>query len=148
MRETRKKLAAAVQASGTTLTGIFGMGLVIAAVVIGEAGDTDRFAGRDRFAAYNGTAPIEVSSGNRTVRLLSRRGNRRLNHAVAHGRRHPGQPHPNWWRSTNGYSARRAGWPLLAGWDGEFRSDRPEVPGPALCRFWAPLAVVRGVRLL
>ena len=34
------------------------------------------------FAAYNGTAPVEVSSGNRTVYRLSLRGNRRLNHAV------------------------------------------------------------------
>jgi transposase len=31
---------------------------------------------------YNGTAPIEVSSGNRTIYRLSRRGNRRLNHAI------------------------------------------------------------------
>ena len=32
---------------------------------------------------YNdGTAPIEVSSGNRKVYRLSRRGNRRLNHAI------------------------------------------------------------------
>jgi transposase len=82
MREARKKLAAAVQASGTTLTAIFGVGPVVAAVVIGEAGDTTRFASRDHFAAYNGTAPVEVSSGNRKVRRLSRRGNRRLNHAV------------------------------------------------------------------
>jgi transposase len=82
MRETKKRLTAAVQESGTTLTEIFGVGPVIAAVVIGEAGDTDRFAGRDRFAPYNGTAPIEVSSGNRKVHRLSRRGNRRLNHAV------------------------------------------------------------------
>ena len=37
---------------------------------------------RDRFASYNGTAPIEVSSGNRKIFRLSRRGNRRLNHAV------------------------------------------------------------------
>ena len=41
-----------------------------------------RFANRDHFAAYNGTAPIEVSSGNRRVYRLSRRGNRRLNHAI------------------------------------------------------------------
>jgi transposase len=82
MREARKKLAAAVQASGTTLTAIFGVGPVVAAVVIGEAGDPARFAGRDHFAAYNGTAPVEVSSGNRKVHRLSRRGNRRLNHAV------------------------------------------------------------------
>jgi transposase len=82
MQQARKKLAAAVQASGTTLTEVFGVGPVIAAIVIGEAGDVTRFAGRDHFAAYNGTAPIEVSSGNRKVHRLSRRGNRRLNHAV------------------------------------------------------------------
>ena len=82
MREARKRLTAAVQASGSTLTEIFGVGPVIAAVVIGEAGDTDRFASRDRFAACNGTAPAGVSSGNRKVHRLSRRGNRRLNHAV------------------------------------------------------------------
>jgi transposase len=71
-----------VQATGTTLTEIFGVGPVIAATVIGETGDVARFASRDRFAAYNGTAPIEVSSGKRTVHRLSRRGNRRVNHAV------------------------------------------------------------------
>ena len=38
--------------------------------------------GRDRFAACNGTAPIEVSSGNRIIYRLSLRGNRRLNHAI------------------------------------------------------------------
>lgn len=37
---------------------------------------------RDQFAAYNGTAPIEVSSGGRKVHRLSRRGNSRLNHAI------------------------------------------------------------------
>jgi transposase len=80
--EAKKKLAAAVRATGTTLTEIFGVGPVIAATVIGEVGDISRFASRDRFAAYNGTAPIEVSSGKRTVHRLSRRGNRRLNHAA------------------------------------------------------------------
>jgi hypothetical protein len=50
-----------------------------------------RFTNRDRFAAYNGTAPIEVSSGKRKVNRLSRRGNRRVNHAI-HRRRHPGPP--------------------------------------------------------
>jgi hypothetical protein len=41
-----------------------------------------RFPGRDHFAAYDGTAPIEVSSGPRKIYRLSRRGNRRLNHAI------------------------------------------------------------------
>ncbi len=82
MRDTSKKLALVVRASGTTLTGIFGVGPVIAATMIGYVADVSRFPSRDNFAAYNGTAPIEVSSGNRKIYRLSRRGNRRLNHAV------------------------------------------------------------------
>jgi hypothetical protein len=80
--ETRKKLAVAVRASGSTVTEVFGVGPFIAATVIGDVRDVSRFASRDRFAAYNGTAPIEVSSGNRKVHRLSLRGNRRLNHAI------------------------------------------------------------------
>ena len=82
IRDTRNKLAATVQASGTTLTGIFGVGPVIAAAVIGDVRDVSRFPGRNHFAAYDGTAPIEVSSGPRKIYRLSRRGNRRLNHAI------------------------------------------------------------------
>ena len=63
LRETKKKLAAAVRASGTTLTEVFGVGPVIAATVIGDVVDVARFPSRDHFAAYNGTAPVEVSSG-------------------------------------------------------------------------------------
>jgi Transposase IS116/IS110/IS902 family len=37
---------------------------------------------RNHFAAYDGTAPIEVSSGPHKICRLSRRGNRRLNHAI------------------------------------------------------------------
>ena len=43
MRETRKKLAAAVAAAGTSLTGLFGVGPVIAAAVIGDVRDVSRF---------------------------------------------------------------------------------------------------------
>jgi len=82
LRETKKKLATAVRASSTSLTEVFGVGPVIAATVTGDVRDASRFRGRDRFAAYNGTAPIEVSSGNRIVHRLSMRGNRRLNHAI------------------------------------------------------------------
>jgi transposase len=58
IRQTRAKLATAVQVTGTSLTGLFGVGPVIAAAVIGDVRDVARFPGRDRFAAYNGTAPI------------------------------------------------------------------------------------------
>jgi transposase len=82
LRETKKKLGVAVRASGTTLTEVFGVGPVVAATVIGDVRDVSRFRSRDRFAAYNGTAPIEVSSGNRVIHRLSLRGNRRLNHTI------------------------------------------------------------------
>jgi transposase len=82
LRDTRKKPAAAVRASGTTLTQVFGVGPVIAGTVIGDVGDVARFPGRDHFASYNGTAPVEVSSGNRKIHRLSLRGNRRINHAI------------------------------------------------------------------
>jgi transposase len=82
MRDAKKKLTVAVAASGTTVTEIFGVGPVVAAIVIGAVRDVSRFPSRDHFAAYNGTAPIEVSSGNRKIYRLSRRGNRRLNHAI------------------------------------------------------------------
>ncbi len=52
------------------------------AMVIGYTGDVYRFATRHRYAAYTGTAPIEISSGSRVIHRLSRRGNRQLNHAM------------------------------------------------------------------
>jgi transposase len=82
LRQTKKKLAAAVRASHTTLTDIFGVGPVVAGTIIGDIGDASRFPGPDHFAAYNGTAPVEVSSGNRKIHRLSLRGNRRINHAI------------------------------------------------------------------
>ena len=82
LRDTNKKLAAAVKASGTSLTGIFGVGPVIAGTVIGDVRQVFRFPSRNHFAACNGTAPVEVSSGGRKACLLSLRGNRRLNHAI------------------------------------------------------------------
>ena len=64
------------------MTEVFGAGPVVAAAVIGDVRDISRFPGPDCFAAYNGTAPAEVSSGNRKVYRLSLRGNRRMNHAI------------------------------------------------------------------
>ena len=82
-REARRRITAAVIASQTTVTEVFGVGAIVAATVIGDVGDMSRFPTRDHFAAYNGTAPIEVSSGGRRkVFRLSRRGNRRMNHAI------------------------------------------------------------------
>ena len=62
IKELRERLAAVVAASGTTTTKIFGVGPVVAAIAVGLTGDVSRFPDKDHFAAYNGTAPIEVSS--------------------------------------------------------------------------------------
>ncbi len=82
LHATRKKLAAAVKTSGTALTQVSGAGPVIAGTIIGDVSDVARFPSRGRFAAYNGTAPAGVSSGNRKTRRLPLRGSRRINHAI------------------------------------------------------------------
>jgi transposase len=81
-KESHRRIRVAVKASGTSVTELYGVGPIIAAQLIGYTGDIGRFANRDVFASYNGTAPIEFSSGGRVVHRLSQRGNRQLNHAV------------------------------------------------------------------
>jgi transposase len=81
LNESHKRLGA-VAASKTSVVDIVGVGPVGAAMIVGYTGDVGRFTDRHHFASYNGTAPIEVSSGGRVVHRLSRRGNRQLNHAM------------------------------------------------------------------
>ena len=82
LREVSKKLTAAVKACATSLTEVFGAGPVSTGTIIGDVRHVWRFPSRHHFAACNGTAPVEVSSGGRKVCRLSLRGNRRLNHAI------------------------------------------------------------------
>ncbi len=82
LAEIKQRLAAVVAASRTTTTKIFGVGPVVAAITVGLTGDVGRFADKDHFAAYNGPAPIEVSSGPKKIYRLSMRGSRQLNHAL------------------------------------------------------------------
>jgi transposase len=82
LKESHKRIKTAVRASGTSLTELYGVGPILACELIGYTGDIRRFTNRDQFASYAGVAPIEFSSGGRTVHRLSRRGNRQLNHAV------------------------------------------------------------------
>ncbi len=82
LAELKERLAAVVAASGTTTTKSFGVGPVVAAITVGLTRDVRRFADKDHFAPYNGSAPIEVSSGPKKIYRLSMRGNRQLNHAL------------------------------------------------------------------
>jgi transposase len=82
LKASHRRIVEAVRASKTTVTQVFGVGPIIACMAIGHSRDIRRFANRDHYAAYNGTAPIEFSSGGRVVHRLSQRGNRQLNHAI------------------------------------------------------------------
>ena len=78
----RARITDAVEASKTSLSDIFGVGPVVAALILGHSGDVRRFATRNHYASYNGTAPLEASSGPKKRHRLNPRGNRQLNHAL------------------------------------------------------------------
>ena len=82
LEAVKAQIRTAVTAADTTVTDIYGVGPVVAAFLVGYSPPIERFDTSDRYAAYNGTAPIEVSSGGKVRHRLSRRGNRTLNHAI------------------------------------------------------------------
>ena len=82
IKANKTLIRSAVATSETTVTDIYGVGSIVAAFLIGYTGDIGRFASANHYASYNGTAPIEVSSGGKKRHRLSLRGNRRLNHAI------------------------------------------------------------------
>ncbi len=77
-----ERIAVEVEASGTTLTEIFGVGPILAAKIVGIVGDVSRFPSKAHFASYAGVAPIEASSGEVVRHRLSLAGNRRLNQVM------------------------------------------------------------------
>ena len=77
-----KELKELVAAAGTSLMDLHGMGPSGAARLIVEVGDITRFATRAHFASWNGTAPIDASSGDQVRHRLSRAGNRQINRVL------------------------------------------------------------------
>ncbi len=82
LKANKVLVSKAVVASNTTVTDVYGVGPIVAAFLIGYTSNVDRFASADHYAAYNGTAPVEYSSGGKKKHRLSMRGNRKLNHAI------------------------------------------------------------------
>ena len=80
--ESKARIGVAVLASKTSVTDVYGVGPIVAAIIVGHTGNVTRFASRDHYASYNGTAPIEASSGPTKRHRLNSRGNRQLNHAM------------------------------------------------------------------
>jgi transposase len=72
-------IKAIVKARGSNLMDLPGVGPIVAARVLADVGDVARFADRNRFASWTGTAPLDASSGEQNRHRLSRAGNRRMN---------------------------------------------------------------------
>ncbi len=71
-----------IDATGSTLRDLHGIGPSGAARLLGDVGDITRFADKGRFASWNGTAPLDASSGEQNRHRLSRAGNRRINRVL------------------------------------------------------------------
>ncbi|MFF0638003.1 IS110 family transposase [Nocardia sp. NPDC004151] len=84
-RKTRaadKELRQLVIERGCTLMDLHRIGPSSAARLLADVGDIRRFRDRDRFASWNGTAPLDASSGNQQRHRLSRAGNRKINRVL------------------------------------------------------------------
>jgi transposase len=77
-----RELRELIDATGSSLLELHGIGPSGAARLLGDVGDITRFADKARFASWNGTAPIDASSGDQNRHRLSRAGNRRINRVL------------------------------------------------------------------
>lgn len=77
-----KEIKQLVIDTGSTLMDLPGIGPSSAARLLIEVGDINRFPDRNHFASWNGTAPLDASSGDQTRHRLSRAGNRQINRAL------------------------------------------------------------------
>ena len=82
LKTLTKELRSAVQARGSHLMDLQGIGPAGAARILADVGDVARFPDRNHFASWTGTAPLDASSGEHIRHRLSRAGNRRLNHVL------------------------------------------------------------------
>jgi transposase len=82
IKKATAELKKMVLARGSHLMEIHGVGAVVAARILADVGDVARFADRNRFASWTGTAPLDASSGEQNRHRLSRAGNRRVNHMI------------------------------------------------------------------
>ncbi|WP_246595036.1 IS110 family transposase [Actinoplanes auranticolor] len=76
------ELTELVKTTGSTLQELTGIGPSGSARLLGDIGDISRFTSRGHFASWNGTAPIDASSGDQNRHRLSRAGNRRINRVL------------------------------------------------------------------
>jgi transposase len=81
-KEADKELNALLAATGTTLTDLHGIGPSGAARLLAEVGEVTRFPAKAHFASWDGTAPIDASSGDQVRHRLRGGGNRQINRVL------------------------------------------------------------------
>ncbi len=81
-KAANNELKALVEATGTNLMDLHGIGPSGGARLLVEVGDITRFPNKAHFASWNGTAPIDASSGDQVRHRLSRKGNRQINRVL------------------------------------------------------------------
>jgi transposase len=81
-KAANKELNELLAATGSNLTQLNGIGPSGAARLLVEVGDIERFPTRAHFASWNGTAPLDASSGEQVRHRLSRKGNRQINRVL------------------------------------------------------------------
>jgi len=81
-KAANKELTELLAATGTGLLDLSGIGPSGAARLLVEIGDITRFPNKAHFASWNGTAPIDASSGDQVRHRLSRGGNRQINRVL------------------------------------------------------------------
>jgi transposase len=82
INDLQRQITTMVRHLAPSLIALHGCGALTAAKILGETADVSRFSDRARFARFNGTAPIPVSSGNYSRFRLNRGGNRQVNTAI------------------------------------------------------------------
>lgn len=82
IKATDLELRGLITVTGSTLLELFGVGPSSAARLLGDIGEIGRFTDKGRFASWNGTAPLDASSGEHRHHRLSRAGNRRINRVL------------------------------------------------------------------
>ncbi|WP_380174401.1 transposase [Kineococcus sp. DHX-1] len=96
IKAANEELTELVTASGSQLVDLQGIGPSTAARLPGDVGDIARFPSKGHFASWNGTAPIDASSGDSDHRRLFRAGKPAHQPGAAHdghrpaATRHPG----------------------------------------------------------
>jgi len=78
----KHELAPMVRRHAPALLTMPGCGTIVAARIVAEVANIDRFRTEAQLALYAGVAPLDASSGKQQRHRLNRTGNRQLNHAL------------------------------------------------------------------